>query len=514
MSIVAIPQPIASAAVVFFGPHGAVTRQARQRGVCRQRLYREAHTAVRALHQLRPHPRRRRTPPTPVPALPDTWAVLVPPERQRQFAATAQALGVSLSATHALLAVLLGERTPARAWLGRAAHAAGRRAGSVLAVLDAFSHERARQVAADEIFAGRRPVLMTVEQHSMCWLGGRLVAHRDGTQWAAEFRRLPLVEQITCDRGLGLADGLKQINQARRQAGVPEVADQSDHFHPLQRAQQHLGHLQAQAKRALRQAEQAQKAHAAAYHQRGRRNPAQGRAVERAWRQAEQALDHWSQQEQVVRRLRQALRPFTASGELQTPEQARTQVQAALAEMDGTGVARVRRGLGRAAFTFLERAQQQLQALPVAKELVQAALRVEGLTRQPELLRGEDSSARLRRGLLLAAQVVLAVAGAAGRYARVLVGAVVAELWRASSLVEGLNSVVRMHQRRQKRLTQELLDLKRLHWNLHVFRAGKRKGDSPYRRLGLKLPTEDWWQLLNQPPEQLQQQLSALNPPV
>src|SRR5262249_12600253 len=73
--------------------------------------------------------------------------------------------------------------------------------------------------------------------------------------------------------------------------------------------------------------------------------------------------------------------------------------------------------------------------------------------------------------------VVCALDPEARRHAvrRVLTGA-----WRASSLVEGLNSVVRMHQARQKRLTQGLLDLKRLYWNTHTFRAGKRKRSSPY----------------------------------
>jgi hypothetical protein len=71
-----------------------------------------------------------------------------------------------------------------------------------------------------------------------------------------------------------------------------------------------------------------------------------------------------------------------------------------------------------------------------------------------------------------------------------------------------------MYQGRQKRFTQELLDLKRLHWNAHVFRAGRRKGISPYRRLGLFLPTDNWWELLNRPPEQLREELSALNSPI
>jgi hypothetical protein len=70
-----------------------------------------------------------------------------------------------------------------------------------------------------------------------------------------------------------------------------------------------------------------------------------------------------------------------------------------------------------------------------------------------------------------------------------------------------------MQQARQQRMTQGLLDLKRLSWNLHTFGTGPRKGQSPYQRLGLVLPPGTWWALLKKPPEQLRQELSALNPP-
>ena len=43
---------------------------------------------------------------------------------------------------------------------------------------------------------------------------------------------------------------------------------------------------------------------------------------------------------------------------------------------------------------------------------------------------------------------------------------------RASSAVEGMNSVLRMHQARHRTVTQELLDLKRLYWNSRPFREG------------------------------------------
>jgi hypothetical protein len=73
--------------------------------------------------------------------------------------------------------------------------------------------------------------------------------------------------------------------------------------------------------------------------------------------------------------------------------------------------------------------------------------------------------------------------------------------------VEGVNSVVRMHQGRHRHVSQEMLDLKRLYWNCRVFREGKRKKRSPYELLGLKLPPSDWWQLLQMDPQELEQKL-------
>ena len=76
---------------------------------------------------------------------------------------------------------------------------------------------------------------------------------------------------------------------------------------------------------------------------------------------------------------------------------------------------------------------------------------------------------------------------------------------RASSAVECVNSVVRMHQGRQRHMNQGLLELKRLYWHGRVFREGKRKGQRPYGLLGLHLPGSHWWQLLQMAPEELEQ---------
>jgi hypothetical protein len=132
---------------------------------------------------------------------------------------------VSCGALHRLLAVLLGVATPARAALGRLARAAGRRAGALLAVLDRHSRARARQVAADELFSGRRPILMTVEQASLCWLGGRLADNREGETWAAEFRALTAAAQVTTDGGQGLRKGIALVRAERQAAGLPALAE-------------------------------------------------------------------------------------------------------------------------------------------------------------------------------------------------------------------------------------------------------------------------------------------------
>jgi hypothetical protein len=78
---------------------------------------------------------------------------------------------------------------------------------------------------------------------------------------------------------------------------------------------------------------------------------------------------------------------------------------------------------------------------------------------------------------------------------------------RASSAVECVNSVVRMHQGRHRYVSQGLRDRKRLYWHGRVFREGKRKGQSPYELLGWHWPSSDWWQLLQMAPEELEQKL-------
>jgi hypothetical protein len=91
----------------------------------------------------------------------------------------------------------------------------------------------------------------------------------------------------------------------------------------------------------------------------------------------------------------------------------------------------------------------------------------------------------------------------------VRVRAVFRGVWRASSLVVCLNSVARMQRARHRRMTQGLLDLKRLYWNLRRFRTGHRKGRTLYGLLGLKLPETSFGEFLKLTPEALRERLST-----
>jgi hypothetical protein len=155
------------------------------------------------------------------------------------------------------------------------------------------------QAAPDEILFGKQPCLMVVEQHSLCWVSGRLAERRDGGEWAKEFQQLPNLRQATQDGGTGLAKGLAMVNAEREQADRDPVLAQDDHFHVLREGPRALRQMQGRVARWLDQAEQADRR--AAQKER-RTGDGRGKgAAAKAWRQAERAWDAWSAAEQAWR---------------------------------------------------------------------------------------------------------------------------------------------------------------------------------------------------------------------
>jgi hypothetical protein len=305
----------------------------------------------------------------------------------------------------------------------------------------------------------------------------------------------------------------KQAEFATERQEKP-LDDQDDHFHLLRERTRALRRLQGPVPRALGKAEKADRKRAKVERQ-GRTTSGTGSVAARAWRQAEAAFQRWRAADEAWQRVRQEALPlFGPSGQLNTRAQAEAVLAEALPAVDGREWAKVRRPLKRPGFfTFPDRVSGELAALPAAKELVQAAVEVEGARRRPEASSGTGPSAQGYRAVVLVAGVLLALAGEGGAQALARVRGVLRRGYRANSAVEGLNSIVRMHPGRHRRLTQGLLDVKRLSWNCRTFRTGQRQKHTPYGLLGLKLPTSDWWQLIKIPPQELRQHLSGQQPP-
>jgi hypothetical protein len=161
-----IPQRIASAFAVFCGQYGDVTKMAQDREQSRQSLYREAEQVADAVDGAAAQARidelqrdlgvQRAEVQTLKERL--SCAVEITPDKRHEFATVAQAEGVSLSVAWRLLQVVAGPRpTPAVTMLGRATLEAGKRAGSLLKVLDDAARPKVKQGTADEIFLDANP---------------------------------------------------------------------------------------------------------------------------------------------------------------------------------------------------------------------------------------------------------------------------------------------------------------------------------------------------------------------
>jgi hypothetical protein len=344
---------------------------------------------------------------------------------------------------------------------------------------------------------------MVVEPESLCWLTGRMVEARDGVTWAEEFARFPALRAVVRDDGTGLGKGVRLDRARRRAAGLVEFDDTLDVFHTLREGGRALRKTWGVATRALERADLAQKG-LDRLGRRGQSRQGHGAPTNRLWDQAERLWDHAVAAEAAWKRAKSAFEFFTPKGRLNDRVQAESIVTATLPDLSGEAWAKTRRLLlRRESFTFLDQVQVRLAEMGLDADVLSALLDLEGLRRQPWRL---SAATRVWASVRT---VQLTKACPDWREEARRVRAVLRGVWRASSLVECVNSVVRMQQARHRRMTQGLLDLKRLYWNLRRFRVGHRKDQTPYGLLGLRLPELSFWQFLKLTPEELRERLSA-----
>jgi hypothetical protein len=359
----------------------------------------------------------------------------------------------------------------------------------------------------DEIFVGQQPILMGVEPNSFCWIVGNLAQNRDGETWASHFDRFDHLEHAVTDAGSGLLKGLKLTNEQRQQAEREPIAHTLDVFHTKREGRRAWRITESRLWKAQKKADDLWRP-LEKQRQQGQSLTGQTNKAHAASCEAERVLREVIEIETAWHHICSALEWFTPGGELNTIDAARAKLDLWLPHLKGKTWEKTVRMLQRPeSLVFLDRVRQQLEALPFEQPDIQDALRLEAIRRCPSLLKGEDARSRALRAWHLVASLRMA-RDESFRTVGQQVRKVFQTCWRASSLVEGINSVVRMQQARHRRLTAGLIDLKRFYWNCRQFRTGRRKGHSPYELLGIKLP-DDWWEMLSWQPDRLRQHLSG-----
>ena len=331
----------------------------------------------------------------------------------------------------------------------------------------------------------------------------RNAADRKGETWEAELEPFPALQFAVSDAATGIAKAIAGVARSRRGGpSAPALEHGLDVFHTAMEANRVLAWRWRRAEVAWQQADAAGAKRAAA-RRKGVDSHGEAQRARAAWDRAVAAFKECERLETAWARARAALDLFGPDGRLNDRARAGSGIAAALPELTGPDWSAVRNFLNDPrCLAFLDRMHRRLEAAEPRREWREAMAwrwwlrhrrprpshpvtdRIRAVARDREPDEEERAS-----------------------YGRV--SAVLRDTFRASSAVECMNSVLRMQQSRHRRMTQPMLDLKRLYWNTHRFRSGPRKGACPYRALGLALPTYDFWQLLHADPDVLAQKPST-----
>ena len=514
---------IGNAAAVVSGAWGAVTRRTHQSGYSRTAIYQHADRVVQAVaneqangvsyEELWAEKERLQAENE---ALWQAWSESedLSESKQRELASAGSAMGLSLTQIVVLLALVLPRcLVPSRATVGRWVQQSARQSCGILEVLDRACQGWVLVLCLDEIFFHGVPILMSVESISLAWLTAQRGPDRSGESWSKLIEGWPNLEHVLADGGQGLERGVKLANEARHQAQEPEsdapdtITMGLDVFHTEREFERVLQRLW---NRVERQIESAVKADAKLAQAKRLGQDPRGMAghAGRAWRKAERLFDEAVQAQEAVEQIKATLGWFDASGHLYDRERAQDQLDKASGKLQGESWSKAKGMLKDArTLSHLDRLHEQLGLAVAEPRLREALTHLWYLSR---LLRPSEGEARVRlEEVVVLEQIRCAWLCADWREGYMKVDELLRQAVRASSAVEGVNRVVRMHQGRHRHVSQEMLDLKRLYWNCRGFREGKRKKRSPYELLGLKLPTSDWWQLLQMDPQELEQELST-----
>jgi hypothetical protein len=329
------------------------------------------------------------------------------------------------------------------------------------------------------------------------------VAERSAETWKRHLTAFTRLEFAISDAARGIAAAVAQLVQDRRDdPDAPILEHGLDVFHTTMEAKRVLTQTWRRTEAAWETAEAAELTVA-----RSKQQGIDARCVAKtafnAWNKAIASFEQAERHEAAWTRAHAALDLFSSTGDLNTRAHSEEEIASALKDLTGPEWSKVRNFLNDPrSLNFLDRMHRRLESAEPRRDWREALAWRWWLRHRrcssPDRLTTLVRSIGRDRVLTQEEQ---------NSYERVAM--VLKDTFRASSAVECMNSVLRMQQSRHKKMSQPMLDLKRLYWNCHEFGSGPRKDVSPYRRLGLELPTFDFWTLLQADPGELTQELST-----
>ena len=362
---------------------------------------------------------------------------------------------------------------------------------------------------------------MAVEPTSLALLVCDRTGDRSDAAWQKALKPFDRLEFVISDAAKGIASGVQAIAAQRAEQTKAEPANGEppqvvsleqglDVFHTAQEAQRVLAGPWRRVEAAWEEAEAAD-ARVIESKRKGQDARAVAPTARRAWEQATSALAEVDHQEAAWQRARAALAIFHPDGRLQDRANATRTLAVAVTELSGPEWKKVRNFLSDSrSLSFLDRMHARLAEAEPDAQRRQAWVRRWWLRHRQPTTATLPAPTGPEQVLAMLDDVIrqgpLSAEEQAG-YDRV--AAVLSTTVRASSAVEGINSVLRMQQCRHRQMTQGLLNLKRLYWNCRRLQTGKRRGQCPYEMLGVALPTTEFWTLLQMSPAHLTQELST-----
>ncbi len=362
-------------------------------------------------------------------------------------------------------------------------------------------------LASDEIFAKGRPILITVDPVSSAILRMEIGADRSGETWAAHWQSLldagyiPVL--LTNDEGSGMQKGA--------QLALEDVTRQSDTYHGV-------AHRLGGIRRILEQ--KAYKAIGAEYERQGVLASARSEEViqkrqaayEAAKAHSEVCIDLYDAFCACYERMLAQFVLFDEQGELRCVDKSKAAFLQAIADMQALGHPKANeqlqriRGLVPVLFIFFQRAQQvveqlgqdcldstQKQALP----FICLAFQHQKGYRKAKTGKAKAYHRQNEEEQLFLAQIVL---DTTPQKAEAFINHCyeqLATIVQASSLVETINSIVRMYLNNSKnQLNQAQLNLIMFYHNHRRYTQGIRQGSTPMELLTGQSQQKDWLDLL------------------